>query len=108
MVYSDRGGLQCPEPLLPVGPLTPPNTAGSSGVAGSWASGRPYVNAHFVLRPWERVVDVKFQPLTTVAELATWGYRVRYREHRAWGVSLYIAVSLGASGRHEGCLRNKR
>lgn len=72
MVYSDRGGLQCPEPLLPVGPQT--QTAGSSG---GWAGGRPYVNAHFVLRPWERVVDAKFQPLTTVTELATWGYKVR-------------------------------
>ncbi|CAM9458952.1 unnamed protein product, partial [Pylaiella littoralis] len=70
MVYSDRGGLQCPEPLLPV---VLPGDGG--GVAPGWAGGRPYANAHLVLEPNERVVDVKFQQLTTVAELATWGYR---------------------------------
>ena len=42
-----------------------------------WAGGRPYANAHLVLEPNERVVDAKFQQLATVAELATWGYRVR-------------------------------
>ncbi|CAN0340522.1 unnamed protein product, partial [Ectocarpus fasciculatus] len=46
------------------------------GVAPGWAGGRPYANAHLVLEPSERVVDAKFQQLTTVAELATWGYRV--------------------------------
>lgn len=80
LVYSDRGGLQCPEPLLPVGPPTPPVRGGgalSSGATGGWGRGRPYVNAHFVLEPLERVVDAKFQPITSMPELAAWGYRVR-------------------------------
>ncbi|CAM9374312.1 unnamed protein product, partial [Ectocarpus sp. 12 AP-2014] len=70
MVYSDRGGLQCPEPLLPV-----VSQGEGGGVAPGWAGGRPYANAHLVLEPSERVVDAKFQQLTTMAELATWGYR---------------------------------
>lgn len=48
------------------------------GVAGGWAGGRPYANPHLVLEPSERVIDVKFQQLQTVAELSTWGYRVSH------------------------------
>lgn len=87
LVYSDRGGLQCPEPLLPMGQQTLSPTAGGVGSpstpsgssAAGWVGGRPYVNPHLVLRPSERVVDVKFQPLTNVSERTTWGYKVRGR-----------------------------
>ncbi|CAM9250646.1 unnamed protein product [Scytosiphon promiscuus] len=73
MVYSDRGGLQCPEPLVPAIPQGTQRSG--SSVAAGWGGDRPYANAHLVLEPLERVVDAKFQQLTTVAELATWGYR---------------------------------
>lgn len=78
LVYSDRGGLQCPEPLLPISPRAhnAVGTKGSLGGGSTWSTGRPYANAHFVLDAWERVVDIKFQPLATVAELSAWAFRV--------------------------------
>ena len=68
-----------------------PGVGGDGGgvTSSAWGGGRPYANAHVVLEANERVMDAKFQPLRTVAELSAWGYRVGvFSWETGWGVNV--------------------